>query len=125
LSPSRFRLAFLAFLLMCGPLAARSWSPGPPVLVSAHLGPFEVLDRISAYEMGWELQFARQRFSLLPHWVPKLIPTAGVMATSKGVLYSYAGVRKDIPLGGRWVFSPGVAAGIYYRGQGKDLGGAL
>lgn len=118
-----FWQSLLLFLFLGGPLAA--WSPGPPQLISARAGGFEVLDGVSAYEMGWELQYAPRRFSLLPHWLPGLIPTAGAMASSRGVLYPYAGVRADMPLGDRWIFSPGVAAGIYYRAHGKNLGGAL
>lgn len=120
-----FRQAFLLFLLTCGPLAAHPWSLGPPRLVAAHLGAFEILDGVSAFETGWELQFASRRFSVLPRWMPELSPTAGVMASSRGVLYPYTGLRADIPLGERWIFSPGTAAGIYYRGHGKNLGGAV
>jgi hypothetical protein len=47
------------------------------------------------------------------------------MASSRGVIYPYAGFRVDVPVGDRWVFSPGSAAGLYYRDGGKNLGGAL
>jgi hypothetical protein len=115
----------LLLLLMGRPLAAQPWSPGPPQLVAANLGGFEVLDGVSAYEMGWELRFAQRRFHFLPRWIPELIPTAGAMASSRGVIYPYAGVRVDHPLGDRWMISPGTAAGLYYRDHGKNLGGAL
>jgi lipid A 3-O-deacylase len=120
-----FRRTLLLSLLMCGPLAAQPWSLGAPVLVAANLGGFEVLDGVSAYEIGWELRFPPQRLRFLPRWVPDPTPTMGVMATSRGVLYPYAGLRLDFPVTGRWVASPGAAAGIYYRDHGKNLGGAL
>lgn len=115
----------LLLSMLAVPLPAQLWPPGPPVAVAANVGTFEVLDSVSAYEMGWELRFAPRRFRFLPRWAPDLMPTAGVMATSRGVLYSYAGFRFEVPLGDRWVASPGWATGLYYRDHGKNLGGAL
>ena len=117
--------ALLLLLLTGGPLAAQPWSLGSPQLVAANLGGFEVLDGVSAYEMGWELRFAPRRFRFQPRWLPDLMPTAGAMASSRGVLYPYAGVRLDLPIGEHWIASPGWATGIYYRDRGKNLGGAL
>jgi lipid A 3-O-deacylase len=122
---SAFRPVLLLFLLLGGPLAAQPWSMGSPQLVAANVGGFEVLDGVSAYEIGWELRYPPRHFGFLPNWVPDLMPTAGVMASSRGVLYPYAGVRLDLPIGDRWVASPGWATGIYYRDRGKNLGGAL
>lgn len=123
------RQVFLLVFLMAGPLAAQLWPPGPPVAVAANAGTFEVLDSVSAYEMGWELRFAARRFRFLPSWAPDLMPTAGVMASSRGAIYPYIGFRFDVPLGdrwgSRWVVSPGSATGLYYRDRGKNLGGAL
>jgi hypothetical protein len=113
------------FLTMAGPLSAQLWPPGSPVAVAANAGTFEVLDSVSAYEMGWELRYAPRRFRFLPSWAPDLMPTAGVMASSRGVIYPYVGCRFEIPLGDHWVFGPGTAAGLYYRAHGKNLGGSL
>lgn len=119
------RQILLPLFIMTGPLSAQSWPPGPPTAVAANLGTFEVLDSVSAYEMGWELHYAPRRFRLLPRWAPELMPTTGVTATSRGVIYPYVGFRFEVPLGDRWVLSPGSAAGLYYRAHGKNLGGAL
>jgi hypothetical protein len=119
------KTGLLLLVLAAGPLAAQTWSPGAPVAVAANAGTFEVLDSVSAYEMGWEVRFAPRRFRFLPRWAPDAMPAAGVMASSRGVIYPYAGLRFEIPLGERWVFSPGSAAGLYYRDHGKNLGGAL
>lgn len=119
------RQVCLLFFLVAGSLAAQQWQPEPPVAVAANAGTFEVLDSVSAYEVGWELRFAPRRFRLLPRWAPDLMPAAGVMATSRGAIYPYAGFRFEVPLGDRWVVSPGTAAGLYYRDRGKNLGGAL
>jgi hypothetical protein len=107
------------------PVAAQLLPLGPPELVSASTGAFEVRKEWDEYEVGWELRFAPRRFRLLPRFVPDAIPVTGAMASSRGILYVYGGLRWDLPLGERWVFSPGSAAGVYYRGDGKDLGGPL
>lgn len=121
-----FRQTLLLSFLICGPpLAAQPWSLGPPELVAANLGGFEILDGVSAYEIGWELRYPPRRFGFLPRWLPDPTPVVGAMASSRGVLYPYAGLRLDLPLGDRWVASPGWATGIYYRDHGKNLGGAL
>src|SRR5690348_643170 len=93
------RQVLLLLSMAAWPLQAQLWPPGPPVAVAANAGTFEVLDSVSAYEMGWEVRFAPRRFRLLPRWAPDLMPTAGVMATSRGVIYPYVGARFEIPLG--------------------------
>lgn len=112
-------------LLFSHPAAGQLLPLGPPESVSASTGAFEVRKTLDEYETGWELRFAPRRFGLLPGWAPDLIPVAGAMATSRGALLAYGGFRFDYPLGKRWVLSPGWATTLYYRGEGKDLGGAL
>ncbi|HYN20440.1 MAG TPA: acyloxyacyl hydrolase [Thermoanaerobaculia bacterium] len=117
----------LSVLLLCSaPAVAQLLPLGSPEYVSASSGAFEIFNNDpAAYEAGWELRFAPRRFLLLPRWAPDLIPVAGVMAGSRNILYGYAGWRMEIPVGERWVTSGGSAAGIYYRGYSKNLGGAL
>lgn len=79
----------------------------------------------SSYEVGMELQFAPRRFQFLPAFVPELIPKAGVVAGAQGSLYMYGGAQVDFPLGRRWTFTPGWAAGLYHRSEDFDLGGPL
>ncbi len=122
--------ALLVFLILLGSPQASAqrlpWSPWTTAeRVSANLGGFEVLDDVSAYEMGWELRFAPRRYAILPSWLPDLSPAVGAMASSRGALYTYAGFRADIDIGKRWIFSPGAATGLYYREGGKNLGGPL
>ncbi|HEX6861391.1 MAG TPA: acyloxyacyl hydrolase [Thermoanaerobaculia bacterium] len=118
-----------AFLLCLSshPAAGQLLPLGSPEYVSASTGTFEVRKTLDEYETGWELRFAPRRFRLLPRWAPDLIPVAGAMATSRGILYAYGGFRMEIPLGKRWVGSGGWAPGLYYpgAGDGKDLGGFL
>lgn len=131
LMKSRVRkaLAWAPFsvLLLCStPAVAQLLPLGSPEYVSASSGAFEIFNNDpAAYETGWELRFAPRRLRLLPAWAPDLMPVAGVMAGSRSILYGYAGWRMEIPVGHRWVASGGSAAGIYYRGYSKNLGGAL
>ena len=116
----------LSLLLLCStPAAAQLLPLGAPEYVSASSGQFDSLRKPLGYEAGWELRFAPRRFRLLPRWAPDLIPVAGAMASSRGILYSYGGLRVEFPFKERWIFSSGSAAGLYYRGYGKNLGGAL
>jgi lipid A 3-O-deacylase len=116
----------LSILLFCAmPAAAQLFPLGAPESVWASVGQFDSLREPLGYEAGWEVRFAPRRFRLLPRRVPDAIPTLGAMATSRGMLYTYAGLRWELPAGERWVFSPGLAAGLYYQGYGKNLGGAL
>lgn len=122
-----FRTLGWAFFLYLSsqPAAGQLLPLGPPEHVSASTGAFEVRKTLDEYETGWEVRFAPRRFSLLPGWAPDLIPVAGAMATSRGALLAYGGFRFDYLLGERWVLSPGWATTLYYRGESKDLGGAL
>jgi len=52
-------------------------------------------------------------------------PFAGVMATSDGAAYGYAGVLVDIFFGDRSVASLSFAPGAYTKGSGKNLGHEL
>jgi len=127
----RFRraLSSLPLLLILAPssLAAQPWRLGLPESVSASTGKFEFLDdeAVESYETGWEARFAPRRLPRLPRSLPDAIPVTGAMASSRGVLYVYGGFRLDFPLDERWVVDTGLAAGLYYRGYGKNLGGAV
>lgn len=108
------------------PAAAQLLPLGPPEFVAASTGPFAIRDEDSdTWEAGWELRFAPRRFRLLPDRLPDLIPVAGAMAGSRSILYVYGGFRFELPLGDRWLVSPGWATGVYYQGYGMDLGNAL
>ena len=87
-------------------------------------GVFNVLNSDTSAEGGFEL-----RLRLLYEgageleWV--LRPAVGGMANGEGGLYGYAGFRLEIPLGERWLLVPQTAAGVYDRGDGKELGGSV
>jgi hypothetical protein len=98
-----------------------------PASVSAGVGQFDILNKGEDAEGTWEIRLATRRFRLQPRWIPDFSPIAGLMATSRGTFYTYAGLRWDLPLAARWSLAPSFATGLYYRGTGagKNLGGAL
>jgi hypothetical protein len=114
-------------LLLLGstPAEAQLFPLGVPEYVAASSGQFDSLREPEGYEAGWEVRFAPRRFRSLPRRMPDVIPIAGAMASSRGILYSYGGFRLDLPFRGRWILSPGWAAGLYYQAEGKNLGGPL
>ena len=115
-------------MLLLLPVAASAESPyrlGHPREVVASSGVFEALKDADTFEIGTEFRFAPRRFSWLPRSVPDLIPTAGMMASSRGILYAYGGLRIELPLAHRWGMSIGSAAGLYERAHGKNLNGPL
>lgn len=56
-------------------------------------------------------------------WIFK--PRAGLMATSTGSFYAYAGVGIDVYFGRRFVVTPSFTPGYYVQGGGLDLGHEL
>lgn len=53
-------------------------------------------------------------------WI--IAPFVGLMGTSAGAFYGYAGFGFDINFGTNWVLTPSVAGGYFYRGGGPTLG---
>lgn len=115
-----------AALVLLSILAPASPAPAADLVDGFGLsaGVFNVLNSDSAAEAGFELRLRTlfEGTSERP-WV--LRPAVGAMATTDGTLYGYAGFRLEIPLGERWVLVPQTAAGVYDRGDGKELGGSI
>lgn len=117
----RFFLAALGLVLILGPRA----SLGDPVHeVVAYAGRFDPVNEDTP-ELGWEVRLSPRRFRWQPSWLPELSPIGGVMATSRGSLYTYGGFSTKLELSSRWQLTPSLSAGIYARQEGKDLGGPL
>ncbi len=116
----------LVLLLLPVSAAAESqYRLGPPQEVVASSGVFETLKDADTFEIGAEVRYAPRRFPWLPRFVPDLIPVAGTMAGSRGILYAYGGLRIELPLADRWGISSGSALGLYEPAHGKNLGGPL
>lgn len=82
-------------------------------------GGFDVIqDDDSAAMAGAEYRFADQFNGLRP--------VVGVMGTTDEAAYLYAGAYWDLPLNtAPFVITPGLAAGAFTHGDGKDLGSGL
>ncbi len=100
-------------LALAAPLCAAP--PDPPDRLVFGAGLYDVvdldeetLDLRFEYRWGWGL------------WV--LQPWAGVEVTGDSALYGAAGVLANFEIGRRWIFTPGIGAGLYDDGDGKNLG---
>jgi hypothetical protein len=49
-------------------------------------------------------------------------PFVGLMGTSAGAFYGYAGFGFDVNFGANWVVTPTFAGGYWYHGDGLNLG---
>lgn len=85
-----------------------------PVFLRLAIGRYDINDNREAIEFRAEYQ------SDLKLWIFK--PYVGVMATTDGAAYGYAGFVTDFYFGRRIVVTPSIAAGLYHNGDGKDLG---
>jgi lipid A 3-O-deacylase len=58
-------------------------------------------------------------------WIWGVKPIVGLMASSDGAIYGYAGIGWDLFFGHHIVATPSFATGAYTDGKGKDLGSAI
>ena len=105
-------LGVIAFFMLAQPARADD-----PDFIAFSAGVFDLGKNQTAAEGRLEY---RSDFRL---WFFK--PFAGVMATSDGAAYGYAGVLVDIFFGDRSVASLSFAPGAYTKGSGKNLGHEL
>ncbi|HYG64707.1 MAG TPA: acyloxyacyl hydrolase, partial [Thermoanaerobaculia bacterium] len=96
-----------------------------PVEVAAGAGEVEVLEDGRGQAIDLQVRFPPRRFTFLPRFVPEVAPILGTIATTRGAIYAYAGLRLDLPLGRRFHFSPSFSGGLYHQGEGQDLGGPV
>ncbi len=107
----RLPVLVVLFALLAAAAPARA---DDPAFLSFAAGAFDIGKDDTAAEFRVEYRHDR-RF-----WIFK--PLAGLMATSDGGVYGYAGVGIDMFFGRRWVVTPSFAPGAYEEGSGKDLG---
>ncbi len=106
-------VVFVLCLAFLGLVNAGEKMPDPP-LIQIGGGFFNVL-RTKYCGQG----------SIEYKWSPviyKLRPFVGFLLTTKQSAYVYGGIGYDIFIGRKFVLTPSFAPGIYYRGEGKDLG---
>lgn len=109
----RALLACAALLLTC--IVATPARAQDPSFLTGGIGAFDAFD--DDHRAG---QFEIQYRSDLKLWVFQ--PMVGANVSTDGSLYGYAGISLDIFLGNRLVLRPSFAPGLYYEGNGKDLG---
>lgn len=89
-----------------------------PDFIAFGAGIFDVIDRgNTTAQFNFEYRSNRRL------WIFK--PYGGLMTSTKGAVYGYAGLRLDLFFGRRWVLTPSTAFGAFEKGSGKDLGSAL
>ena len=82
-------------------------------LISLGMVYFDVFDDSEAAEFHAEYRSGIQFF---------FRPFGGAMATSDGSVYGYGGVLTDFQFGSHFILTPSIAGGLYFHGDGKDLG---
>lgn len=103
---------------LAGPWAAPARAADDPAFLTLAAGWFD-MNRQKMDSAEFRLEY-RSDYKL---WGFK--PFGGVMATSDGASYYYAGILMDIYFGRRVVVTPSFAPGAYIKGGGYDLGHAL
>jgi len=107
-------------LLACAVVFLAALAAGPvhaqdPSFLTFGVGAFDAFDADNR-----AAQFEVQYRSDLKLWVFQ--PMVGANVSTDGSVYGYAGISLDIFLGNRLVLRPSFAPGLYYEGNGKDLG---
>lgn len=108
-------LSAVSASVMAGPLPGRNLNPD---LIAFSAGEYDVFDDSKAAE--FVLEYRAKSWN----WYTAS-PLFGVMATTDGAVYGFAGIGFDWFLSNNWVLNPNFAAGAYHNGSGKDLGSAI
>lgn len=109
---SLLALAVCVFVLCVG---ERSHAQGDPAFITFGAGWFDMNKRDD--QAG---EFRMEYWSDIDWWIFR--PFGGVMATTDAALYGHLGIRMDLFFGNRFVLTGSFAPGLYYEGDGKDLG---
>ncbi len=120
-------LGGLGLMVGAGPLTALppGLRLGPPREVAVSAGAFDPFVENQTVEIGGEVRFAPRHLGIFPRVLPELAPTFGMVATGKGTLYAYSGLRAELPVGRRWTLSPSVGVGLFRKSDDFTLGGPL
>lgn len=86
-----------------------------PKLLNVGFGVYDIIH--SPHNVLFQLEYRSVLKSCL-----YLRPLVGVMGTSKATLYVYGGLAGDIFLSKSTVLTPSFAPGLYFKGNGKELG---
>src|SRR4051812_10648435 len=92
------RTRIIPLLLLLPFLSAVPLRAAEPVEVGLGFGEVEVIEDGPGHEIDLEVRFPRRTFHLLPRFLSPVTPLLGTIATTKGAVYAYAGLRADLPL---------------------------
>lgn len=107
-----------AAVLLCGSLLAAPALAADKDLLTLGVGSYDIIqneDNTAAFQIEY--------LSGKKLWV--FNPFAGLMGTLDSAVYGYGGLAYDLKLSDHWVLTPSLAAGIYARGDGRDLGSPI
>jgi lipid A 3-O-deacylase len=94
-------------------------SPADPPSIGVGAGAFNISPSNHRFsQTSAQLQGEYRLGDVL--WI--VAPFVGLMGTSAGGFYGYAGFGFDVNFGNHWVATPTFAGGYYYRGDGTNLG---
>lgn len=111
-------MKFLLPLLLATALIAEK----SPDYFTVGLGAFDFhREKRRAFEIDLEYNF-HASWLKSPLNFMEFRPLLGVMATAKKSGYAYFGINFDFLIQDHFLISPGLAAGYYWQGSGKDLG---
>lgn len=114
----RFKSLLAALAALAGLATAERAHADDPAFLTFGSGYFDVLrqqDEAAAFRLEY--------WSDYKLWF--VHPFGGAMLTSDASSYTYGGLRADLFLGRRVVFSIAEAVGAYIQGDGKKLGSVL
>jgi hypothetical protein len=95
-------------------------SPADPPSIGTGAGVFDINPNAKKTAAGRRAQLQGEyRFGDVL-WI--IAPFVGLMGTSAGAFYGYAGFGFDVNFGSNWVVTPTFAGGYWYRGDGLNLG---
>lgn len=109
----------LTSLLASQAIAAPQNSSSDPAYITGYVGYFDVIrNNHNATQFGAEYRFSSLQYGIRP--------MVGINATTDSSVYGYAGLNWDVALLDKQLYLiPNFAAGIYKKGDGKELGGAI
>ena len=84
-------------------------------LLSLGLGYYDINDNEEAADFRMEYRWDSPLLWVIEPW-------AGAEVTSDGAIYGLGGLLADIKIGSGFLVTPSFGAGLYYKGNGKDLG---
>ncbi len=119
---SRVLFGFLTSLVVLSPVAQAPVTAAPPAeeppLLAFGVGYYDMIDRDDeAVDLRVEYR------SDVRLWILK--PWFGGEVTTDKAIYGVAGLLVDFELSDRWILTPSAGLGLYYDGDGKDLGSTV